>query len=193
MGGVLEELREGRYTIQVAVRNVCSGYPEYDCPGITDPESRFWYWQNIFEVTFISSSIGTTFHLLSKKREVAYLISSIQANCSSNLASSTSMFPSPFDDSASGCSWLEQVIQYCNDYSVVLTLDGYNNSNLNSPNTTTKSPLPSGIDTTLLNCLNYTIGQAAPPFDGASMQFTSPPCLGVVSFVWILWLLLHYA
>ncbi|OAX39789.1 hypothetical protein K503DRAFT_688903, partial [Rhizopogon vinicolor AM-OR11-026] len=173
-----------------------SGYPEYCCPGLTDLEFRFWFWQIglgvMAEATFISSNIGTTFRLLSNSRTVAALISSIQASCSSNLASSTSRSPSPLNSSASGCSRPEQAIQYYSYYSVVLTLDGYNNSNLNSSNTTPDSPLPSGIDTTLLNCLNYTIGQVA-PFDSASMQFTSPLCLGAVSFVWILWLLLHYA
>ncbi|OJA13705.1 hypothetical protein AZE42_10415 [Rhizopogon vesiculosus] len=177
-----------KYVIQWLSSMYGSGYPEDYCP----VEFSLWLLpiilEQVKEAHFISSSTGTTFRLLSDNCTVTSLISSIKANCSSNLASSTSKSPSPFP--APGGPQPEQAIQYYRSYSIVLTLDGYNN--LNSPNTS-NSPLPSGIDTTLLNCLNYTIGQAAPPFDGASMHFTSPPCLGAVSFVWILWLLLHYA
>jgi hypothetical protein len=147
------------------------------------------------EATFASNNTGTTFHLLSDNSTVASLISSVDANCSSHLASSSSTSPSAFNASNPGAPQPEQAIQYYRSSSVVLTLDGYNNSATfsSNPNTTADSPLPSGIDTTLLDCLNYTIGQAAPLIDGASSRFASPPCLGLVSFVWILWLLAHYA
>jgi hypothetical protein len=147
------------------------------------------------EATFVSNSTGTTFHLLSDNSTVASLISSISSNCSSHLASSSSISPSAFNASEPGSPHPQQAVQYYRSSSIVLTLDGYNNSATfsSSPNSTADSPLPSGIDTTLLNCLNYTIGQAAPLIDGASSRFASPPCLGLVSFVWIIWLLAHYA
>ncbi|OAX38658.1 hypothetical protein K503DRAFT_770238 [Rhizopogon vinicolor AM-OR11-026] len=147
------------------------------------------------EATFSSNGTGTTFHLLSDNTTVASLISSVNTNCSSHLASSSSKSPSPFNASDPGDPQPQQAVQYYRSSSVVLTLDGYNNSATfsSSPNTTADSPLPSGIDTTLLDCLNYTIGQAAPLIDGASSRYTSPPCIGFVSFIWILWLLVHYA
>jgi hypothetical protein len=147
------------------------------------------------EATFVSNSTGTTFHLLSDNSTVASLISSVDANCSSHLTSSSSTSPSPFNASDPGSPQPQQAVQYYRSSSVVLTLDGYNNSATfsSSPNTTADSPLPSGIDTTLLDCLNSTIGQAAPLIDGASSQFTSPSCVGLVGFIWIFWLLVHYA
>jgi hypothetical protein len=51
----------------------------------------------------------------------------------------------------------------------VLTLDGYNNSAaLSNDENATNIPLPSGIDTTLMNCLNQTIGAAVPLVDGTN-------------------------
>ena len=144
------------------------------------------------EATFASNSTGTTFHLLSDNTTVTALISSVDTNCSSHLASSSSTSASPFNASDPGSPQPQQAVQYYRSSSVVLTLDGYNNTATfsSSPNTTADSPMPSGIDTTLLNCLNYTIGQATPLIDGASSRFT-PPCLGLVSFVWILWFLVY--
>ena len=62
----------------------------------------------------------------------------------------------------------QQVIQYYRASSAVLTLDGYNNSATFSSNeSASDSPLPQNIDTTLLECLNQTIGSAVPLVDGA--------------------------
>jgi len=50
----------------------------------------------------------------------------------------------------------------------VLTLNGYNNSAALSNDTSApNTPIPSGIDTNLENCLNQTIGAAVPLIDGA--------------------------
>lgn len=201
-------------------RTYGSGYPGYSGYGVAGRGFPFWFWPVVWggstnqylhdseygdsyntsrlggpmaQANFISNSTGSTFHLLSDNSTIGSLISSINTNCSSNLSSSSSKSPSPYNSSAPGVPQPEQAIQYYRSSSVVLTLDGYNNTaTFNSNPNTTASPLPSGVDTTLLNCLNYTIGQAAPLIDGASSRYMSPPCLGFAMLVWFLWFLTHY-
>ncbi|KAG2142375.1 hypothetical protein DEU56DRAFT_733692 [Suillus clintonianus] len=198
-----------------------SGYPGYSSYGVAGRGFPFWYWPVVWgastnpyyhdpeygdssnssrtggpmaQANFVSNSTGSTFHLLSDNSTISSLISSIHTNCSSNLSSSSSNSSSPYNSSAPGGPQPEQAIQYYRSSSVVLTLDGYNNSATFSSNinpNTTDTPLPSsGVDMTLLNCLNYTIGQAAPLIDGASSL--SPPCLGFAALVWLAWFLAHY-
>ncbi|KAG1729564.1 hypothetical protein EDB19DRAFT_1938367 [Suillus lakei] len=200
-------------------RSYGSGYPGYSSYGVAGRGFPFWFWPVVWggsanqylhgseygdsfntsrmggpmaQANFISNSTGSTFHLLSDNSTIGSLIDSINTNCSSNLSSSSSKSPSPYNSSAPGPQ-PEQAIQYYRSSSIVLTLDGYNNSaTFNSNPNTTDSPLPSGVDTTLLSCLNYTIGEAAPLIDGASSRYISPPCLGFATLVWLLWFLAHY-
>jgi hypothetical protein len=146
------------------------------------------------EATFISRHTKSTFHLLSDNSTVTSLIHNVDAHCSPLLAPPTPRSPSRLNASALNSPQPEQAIQYYRASSIVLTLDGYNNSATfsNSPNTTPDSPLPPGVDTILLNCLNHTIGRAAPLVGGAS-SLTPSPCIGLVSLVWVFWVLTHYA
>ncbi|KAI6112595.1 hypothetical protein F5141DRAFT_1063000 [Pisolithus sp. B1] len=91
----------------------------------------------LMEVTFISnsSSPNTTFHVLSDNSTVTSLIQSIDANCSHYLSSSSSSSPMPFNVSSANAPQPQQAIQYYRASSVVLTLDGYNNSAIFSNNT----------------------------------------------------------
>ncbi|KAG2067176.1 hypothetical protein BDR04DRAFT_1028245 [Suillus decipiens] len=194
-----------------------SGYPGYSGYDVAGRGFPFWFWPVVWggssnqylhdseygdsfntsrlggpmaQADFISNSTGSTFHLLSDNSTVGSLIDYINTNCSSHLSSSSSKSPSPYNLSALGGPEPEQAIQYYRSSSIVLTLDGYNNSAMfNSNPNATDSPLPSGVDTTLLNCLNYTIGQAAPLIDGASSQYISARWFG---FVWLLWVLVYY-
>lgn len=194
-----------------------SGYPGYSGYDVAGRGFPFWFWPVVWggssnqylhdseygdsfntsrlggpmaQADFISNSTGSTFHLLSDNSTVGSLIDYINTNCSSHLSSSSSKSPSPYNSSALGGPEPEQAIQYYRSSSIVLTLDGYNNSAMfNSNPNATDSPLPSGVDTTLLNCLNYTIGQAAPLIDGASSQYISARWFG---FVWLLWVLVYY-
>ena len=74
----------------------------------------------------------------------------------------------------------------------MLTLDGYNDTtaltaNTNTSQTAPDTPLPSGIDTTLLNCLNSTIGAAAPLVDGALSRWArSGDGMAQLSLLWVL-------
>jgi len=114
----------------------------------------------------------TTFHVLADNTTLVSLISAITTNCSSNLnaslSSSNSSNPSPFNASDLNAAQPESAIEYYRASSVVLTLNGYNNSAaLSSDENSTNTPIPSGIDTTLEDCLNQTIGAAVPLIDGA--------------------------
>lgn len=108
--------------------------------------------------------------MLSDESTVSSLIGTVNANCSSSLnKTSTSSSPTPFTNLS---TWPlpEQALQYYRASSVVLTLDGYNdtaalNGTQNSSASVPMAPLPNGTDTTLLTCLNETIGLAVPLVD----------------------------
>jgi len=194
-----------------------SGYPGIAGRGVLGRGFPFWFWPVVWggvpvgsylyaseygnsynttrvggpmaEATFISNSTNTTFHVLSDNSTISSLISSIDANCSSSLSSSSSTSPQPYNASVSGAPQPEQAIQYYRASSIVLTLDGYNNSaTLNSNPNVTDSSLPSGIDTTLLNCLNQTIALSAPLISGAGPQWSVGPSnaslFGLLCFIW---------
>ncbi|KAG6872527.1 hypothetical protein C0995_009101 [Termitomyces sp. Mi166 len=118
--------------------------------------------------TFVSSSnSNTTFRLLADNATTVSLISDIQVSCSNNLNNGSSSFVStPYDDSLSSLPQAEQTVQYYRASTVALTLDGYNNTAVFEPEGTPDVPLPSKIDTTLLSCLNTTIGAAVPLISG---------------------------
>ncbi|KAG6377300.1 hypothetical protein JVT61DRAFT_15088 [Boletus reticuloceps] len=189
-------------------RTYGSGYPGVMGRGVAGRGFPFWYWPVVWgygapvgsylrpseygdwyntsrvggrmaEATFASNSTNTTFHVLSDNSTVSSLISSIDANCSSSLSSSSSTSPQPYNASVPGTPSPSQAIQYYRASSIVLTLDGYNNSATSSsdPNVTDSS-LPSGIDMTLLVCLNQTIGLAAPLVNGAGIRWSTVPSSG---------------
>ena len=138
---------------------------------------------------FQSKNTGSTFHVLSDKSTVSSLIVSVKANCSSDLnATGTSSSPTPFTN-LSALPLPEQALQYYRASSVVLTLDGYNDTDvLNGTQIPSASapaaPLPNGTDTTLLTCLNETIGRAVPLVD-AGVRSGPPSMYGLV-LVWVL-------
>jgi hypothetical protein len=109
----------------------------------------------------------TTFYIISDNSTVVSLIQSITSNCSSSLNTSPSPSPLPFNGTFPG-PVPEEVVQYYRASSVALALDGYNNSAAFSQGNGTDdamSPLPQGVDTQLLGCLNATIGEGVPLVD----------------------------
>lgn len=136
------------------------------------------------QAAFSSNTTNTTFHLVSDNSTVTSLIASISANCT--LASNSSTTPSAFNASASD-PLPEQGIQYYRASSVVLTLDGYNNTAALTGNVNaTPASLPVGVDMTLLNCLNATIGQAVPLFADSASQLPVPH-VGLIGLAYVLW------
>lgn len=143
------------------------------------------------QANFISSTSNTTYHLLADNSTVTSLISSIDANCTSSLSSSSSTVPSTYNDSNPSSPQPESAVQYYRASSIVLTLDGYNNTGADSDtDNIPDTPLPTNIDTTLLNCLNQTIGLAAPLIDGAGVKWAAGPGVGAIGLFWVAWFML---
>ncbi|EIN08255.1 hypothetical protein PUNSTDRAFT_68982 [Punctularia strigosozonata HHB-11173 SS5] len=146
----------------------------------------------MFQATFASNSSNSTFHVIADNSTAVSLSGSITANCSSFVSTSnSSTTPSAYNSTAPGAPNPVQAVQYYRASSVVLTLDGYNDTAaLSDDNTTANTPLPSSVDHNLLDCLNQTIGLAVPLINGASSQWThSATGMGLMGLVWTMWLL----
>ncbi|KAJ3739506.1 hypothetical protein DFH05DRAFT_1537946 [Lentinula detonsa] len=141
----------------------------------------------LMTAAFQSNSTSSIFRILSDNTTISELITDIHANCSSHLTSNSASSPSSaisYNSSASDAPKPEQVVQYFRASTVSLTLDGYNNTAVFDSEGTADVPLPSGIDTTLLECMNSTIGVAVPLVDAGSIRWGTPS-YGVIGLVWI--------
>ncbi|KAJ7881617.1 hypothetical protein B0H13DRAFT_2199697 [Mycena leptocephala] len=133
-----------------------------------------------------NSAANTTFRLVADNATVTALMATVAVNCATSLTppSISATLPTPLNASAPDAQ-PEQVVQYYRASSVALSLDGYNNTAVFAPeNSTANTPLPAGIDATLLGCLNSTIGNAVPLVDGARVH--AMPSLGVLALVLLL-------
>ena len=137
---------------------------------------------------FQSSSQNTTFRLVADNTTVSDLIPAITSNCSSSLSNPSAITATAYNDSAAAPK-PEQAIQYYRASSVALTLDGYNNTGALQAEGTPDTPLPSNIDTTLLNCLNQTIGAAVPLVGAANIRWSAPPSFSLVGLAYLVWIL----
>ncbi|KXN83090.1 hypothetical protein AN958_01841 [Leucoagaricus sp. SymC.cos] len=137
---------------------------------------------------FQSSTENITFRLVADNDTATSLVSDLSTNCSMSFATNPSPSSSPLDPNAS-TPRPEQVVQYYRASSIVLTLDGYNNTATYGPEGTPDSPLPS-MNMTLLICLNETIGLAAPLVDGGAV-LSAPTYLNIIGLVWALWALMR--
>jgi len=140
------------------------------------------------QATFISNTTGTIFYLLADNSTVAALITTIDTNCTLSPQSSTA--PTPYNCSNPSAPQPEQAVEYYRASSVVLALSGYNNSAVySSDENAPASALPSGIDATLLDCLNQTIGLSVPLVNGTGPAWAGSG-MGALGLFWMLWLLL---
>lgn len=122
-------------------------------------------------VPFTSNSGNTTLRLVADNSTMTSLASIIGANCSSLISGNQSVvaFDSGSNSSNSSSSPLpEQAIQYYRASSIVLTLDGYNDTDALQANSSTNVPIPSWVNQTMLQCVNQTIGAAAPLIDSSA-------------------------
>lgn len=136
---------------------------------------------------FSSTTQNNTFRLVADNSTVTSLIQDIVTNCSSILSSPSTITSTNYNDSLTAPK-PEQVIQYYRASSVALTLDGYNNTGALEADGTPDTPLPTTLDTNLLDCLNFTIAEAVPLVDGAGLRFSAPPTMGLFGLVYLLWL-----
>jgi len=136
-----------------------------------------------------NSTNASTFRILADNATVVDLISDITANCSASLSSSSATSPSPYNDTADLPPQPEQVVQYYRASSIALSLDGYNNTAIFEAEGTPDVALPTNIDATLLDCLNQTIGLAAPLIDGVGSQWAAvPSSASLFGLIWLVWL-----
>ncbi|KAF9461735.1 hypothetical protein BDZ94DRAFT_800336 [Collybia nuda] len=158
--------------------------PEFGLPGRLDRPGG-----SLTSAAFKSNSTGTTYRLGADNETVQALSGEVTSKCS-NLISDFNIAPI---GNTSDSSWAqpEQAVQYYRGSSIVLTLDGYNNSAVFGSEDTPDTGLPDGIDTELLNCLNHTIGDAAPLVNsGRSLAPGLALCLVCLGFVWFSFLVL---
>ncbi|KAF8626492.1 hypothetical protein AX17_006547 [Amanita inopinata Kibby_2008] len=131
----------------------------------------------LMTAAFVSNSQNNTFRIIADNVTSPEAITAMTYN-------DTTQLPRP-----------EQVIQYYRASSVVMTLDGYNNTAVLEAQGTPDVPLPSNIDNGLLNCLNETIGGAVPLVDASAdnssvVTWVTPSSLNLVGIAWIIWLFL---
>ena len=135
------------------------------------------------QAVFQDPSSNNTFHLLADNSTVNSLIQSVSANCT--ISNSTSLTAIPLNTSDPSQPRPEQAVQYYRASSVVLTLDGYNDTAVLSGNVNqTDTPLPSWVNATFLDCLNQTIGAAVPLVDSGAVQWNLPS-IGMLGLLWI--------
>ena len=126
---------------------------------------------------FAAPQANSTFFVVSDTSTVSSLLTSLPKACTLNADASSEVLK-PFTGNTSE-PLPEQVVQYYRASSVVLTLDGYNNTAaLSSDRNAKVVPLPSTVDMQLLECLNSTIGEAVPLFSSA--YAVSPPRMAAV-------------
>lgn len=113
------------------------------------------------QATLPDLTTSTTLHILADNSTVISLIQSIAANCT--LGNTSAIVAVPLNSSDLTSPRPEQAIQYYRASSVVLTLDGYNNTAaLSDDRSIPDVPLPPWADQTFVNCVNQTIGTAVP-------------------------------
>lgn len=118
----------------------------------------------------------------------------MRTNCSAlGLAANSSTAPAPFN-ATNTQPRPEQAVQYYRASSVTLLLEGYNDTSALSDdaNSTAPVPIPAWVDTALLDCLNDTIGEAAPLVgSGARDRLYAPNLGGLVALIFVLWRLFN--
>lgn len=116
--------------------------------------------------------------------------------------STSSSAPEPYSVNISSCSASEmypvpeQAVQYYRASTLVLTMDGYNDTsvfnwngtdfNATSSGSVTALPALSSIEQSFLGCLNGTIGAAVPLVDGAPPSFRAGGQVSIL--VGLMWL-----
>ncbi|KDQ52174.1 hypothetical protein JAAARDRAFT_139228 [Jaapia argillacea MUCL 33604] len=200
-----------------------SGYPGYPGIGVAGRGFPFYFWPVVwggglgyggsylydheygdptnssrpggalYQATFTSIDQNSTFHVVSDDSTLTSLITSVQSNCSSSITSSPPPTPIPYYSNSTS-PLPEQAIQYYRSSSVVLSLDGYNNtaaltagSDGNTNVTIPDLPLPTWVNATTLDCLNQTIGAAVPLIDGAGSLRSEGLGLGLLGVGWVVW------
>lgn len=120
-----------------------------------------------------NNTLGLTFRIVGDNASVSAVYAALVANCS---AANTSTAIAPFVPSLTAYPFPEQVVQWYRASTFALSLDTYNNSaallasmppsdSSPAPPQSADTPLPAGLNTTFLQCVNATIGASVPLVD----------------------------
>ncbi|KAL1687289.1 hypothetical protein GGG16DRAFT_28458, partial [Schizophyllum commune] len=211
----------GGYRLQIYGSSMYgSGYPGYRGRGVTGRDFPFYFWAIAFgigyqsapyidegrrefgspdnssrpggaetTVSFASASRNTTLWVVADNMTTMSLIDEVYSKCASSLSNSTSRTVVAYSDNPRA----ESIVQYYRASSVALALNGYNNTAaLSNDDNATATPLPEWRDTTMLNCVNTTIGAAVPLVNAAGgncamTMMSAHLSLGAgVAMIWVL-------
>lgn len=139
-----------------------------------------------------AAATALSIRLLADNATVTALIPNIIEACaSSNLGNTGSVHIVNFTGSDGQTSGPkpEQTVQYYRASSVALTFDGYNNTAVFMAEGAVDVPLPEGLDLTLLNCLNSTIGLVVPLVNGG-VDVNTPSIISLVGLMYVVWAIL---
>ncbi|THH04458.1 hypothetical protein EW145_g5509 [Phellinidium pouzarii] len=122
---------------------------------------------------------NVTYRIVGDNTSVIAVFDALVVNCS--VANSSSAI-SAFSPSPSTWPLPEQIVQYYRASTFALSLDGYNNSaslqsnmpasNTSAPDSIADTPLPSNLNNTFLQCVNFTTGASVPLVDVTSNALT---------------------
>lgn len=140
------------------------------------------------QVAFHDKNSNNTLHLLGDNSTVTVLIPVVASSC--NPSNSTVLIATPLASLNGSLPRPEQAVQYFRASSLVLTLDGYNNSaTLAAKGDAPDVPLPAWVDRSFLGCLNQTIG-AAVPLVSAARRSSRLGLFSIIRAVFLLCVLL---
>lgn len=140
------------------------------------------------EVPFTSATGNTTLRLIADNSTTFALAELVGVNCSSLLSMNQSI--NVVYDASNNSAVPEQAIQYYRASTIVLTLDGYNDTDALQANSSTDVPIPDWVNQTMLQCVNETIGAATPLIDAGISKFNFVNT-GFIFVVWIVGYLLN--
>jgi hypothetical protein len=130
----------------------------------------------------VNPNFNSTFNVISDNSTVLALVNSINASC---LVAYNSSYTTVAVDPSQ--LFPEQAVQYYRASSIVLTLPSYNNSGaLSNDDSTPDTPIPDSVDTTLLYCVNQTIGASA-SLIGNSSGGAASSSVSLMGLVWVVW------
>ncbi|CAE6491156.1 unnamed protein product [Rhizoctonia solani] len=142
-----------------------------------------------------TNNATASYYIVGDADSVSAVMEALVAQCSVVNATGTAV------DDNNPTVHVEEAVQYYRASSFMLALTSYNNSaNLPSnapadnsteaPPPSADTPLPTGTNTTFLNCLNETIGASVPIMDAAPGTLRATAGLNAVGMLWlVIWLL----
>ena len=120
---------------------------------------------------------STVLRVIADNSSTFSIIDSVTRNCTSylrplsNSSSTTVAIPDNLDTNSTSTILPDHAIQYYRASSVVLTLDGYNNTAaLGNVQGLPQIILPDWVDIQFLDCVNVTIGESVPLVDVACQR-----------------------